>query len=102
MAQIMDSMFGTRYHTPGAELQLPRKVPMRVEPKSFFGEPPAAEQQAWSILVCTEELLIEIRAAGWPWALACAAVSDPAASAAASSSILCRTAWPAALYNTTP
>jgi hypothetical protein len=34
----MDTMFGTRYHTVGAELQLPRKVPMRVEPKSFFGE----------------------------------------------------------------
>ncbi|KIY98487.1 vacuolar transport chaperone-like protein [Monoraphidium neglectum] len=32
----MDSLFGTRYHTVGAELQLPRKVPMRVEPKSFF------------------------------------------------------------------
>jgi uncharacterized membrane protein YidH (DUF202 family) len=32
----MDTLFGTRYHTQGAELQLPRKVPMRVEPKSFF------------------------------------------------------------------
>eukprot|EP00879_Flechtneria_rotunda_P010916 GHRR01011407.1.p1 GENE.GHRR01011407.1~~GHRR01011407.1.p1 ORF type:complete len:125 (+),score=34.79 GHRR01011407.1:192-566(+) len=35
-AQVFDSLFGTRYHTPGAELQLPRKVPMRVEPKSYF------------------------------------------------------------------
>lgn len=34
--QVMDTMFGTRYHTEGAALQLPRKVPMRVEPKSFF------------------------------------------------------------------
>lgn len=32
----MDTMFGTRYHTQGAALQLPRKVPMRVEPKSYF------------------------------------------------------------------
>jgi hypothetical protein len=31
-------LFGTRMHTEGAELQLPRKVPMRVEPKSYFGE----------------------------------------------------------------
>lgn len=38
----MDTLFGTRYHTVGATLQLPRKVPMRVEPKSFFGEPRAA------------------------------------------------------------
>ena len=31
-------IYGTRFHTEGAELQLPRKVPMRVEPKSYFGE----------------------------------------------------------------
>lgn len=37
-AEVMDTLFGTRYHTPGAALQLPRKVPMRVEPKSYFGE----------------------------------------------------------------
>jgi hypothetical protein len=36
-AQVFDTLFGTRYHTPGASLQLPRKVPMRVEPKSYFG-----------------------------------------------------------------
>jgi uncharacterized membrane protein YidH (DUF202 family) len=35
-AQVFDTLFGTRYHTPGASLQLPRKVPMRVEPKSYF------------------------------------------------------------------
>eukprot|EP00882_Tetradesmus_deserticola_P005681 GHRQ01005982.1.p2 GENE.GHRQ01005982.1~~GHRQ01005982.1.p2 ORF type:complete len:153 (+),score=64.29 GHRQ01005982.1:92-550(+) len=34
--QVFDTVFGTKYHTPGAELQLPRKVPMRVEPKSYF------------------------------------------------------------------
>lgn len=34
---VMDTLFGTRQHTSGAELQLPRKVPMRVEPKSYFG-----------------------------------------------------------------
>jgi hypothetical protein len=37
-AEVLDTLFGTRYHTPGAALQLPRKVPMRVEPKSYFGE----------------------------------------------------------------
>ena len=37
-AQMLDTLFGTRYHTRGAALQLPRKVPMRVEPKSYFGE----------------------------------------------------------------
>lgn len=39
MAQVFDTLFGTRYYTEGATLQLPRKVPMRVEPKSYFGEP---------------------------------------------------------------
>lgn len=34
----MDKLYGTRTFTAGAELQLPRKVPMRVEPKSYFGE----------------------------------------------------------------
>jgi hypothetical protein len=34
---VMDSLFGTRYHTEGATIQRPRKVPMRVEPKSYFG-----------------------------------------------------------------
>ena len=35
---IFDKLYGTRFHTAGAELQIPRKVPMRVEPKSYFGE----------------------------------------------------------------
>lgn len=55
-AQVLDTLFGTRYHTPGAALQLPRKVPMRVEPKSYFGETRAQpvfssqhqHQVAWS------------------------------------------------------
>jgi uncharacterized membrane protein YidH (DUF202 family) len=47
---VFDRVFGTRGHTEGAELQLPRKIPLRVEPKSYFGEPlqralqPAAER----------------------------------------------------------
>lgn len=36
--RIFDTMYGTRQYTEGAQLQLPRKVPMRVEPKSYFGE----------------------------------------------------------------
>lgn len=36
MQQLSDSLFGTRYHTQGASLQLPRKVPLRIEPKSYF------------------------------------------------------------------
>ncbi|KAJ9518401.1 hypothetical protein QJQ45_018412 [Haematococcus lacustris] len=35
-AALMDKLYGTRLHTAGAELQLPRKIPMRVEPKSYF------------------------------------------------------------------
>lgn len=31
-----DALFGTRSYTAGARLQLPRKVPLRIEPKSFF------------------------------------------------------------------
>ncbi|GFR44876.1 hypothetical protein Agub_g6219 [Astrephomene gubernaculifera] len=33
---LFDKLYGTKQHTAGAELQLPRKVPMRVEPKSYF------------------------------------------------------------------
>mmetsp|Transcript_8444 Transcript_8444/g.21119 ORF Transcript_8444/g.21119 Transcript_8444/m.21119 type:complete len:173 (-) Transcript_8444:570-1088(-) len=36
LSALSDRLFGTRMHTEGAELQLPRKVPMRVEPKSYF------------------------------------------------------------------
>mmetsp|Transcript_10385 Transcript_10385/g.18066 ORF Transcript_10385/g.18066 Transcript_10385/m.18066 type:complete len:161 (-) Transcript_10385:307-789(-) len=34
--KLFDKLYGTHFHTEGAELQLPRKVPMRVEPKSYF------------------------------------------------------------------
>jgi hypothetical protein len=34
--EVTDRLWGTRYYTHGAKLQLPRKVPMRVEPKSYF------------------------------------------------------------------
>ncbi|KAG2482276.1 hypothetical protein HYH03_018790 [Edaphochlamys debaryana] len=33
---LFDRLYGTKQFTAGAELQLPRKVPMRVEPKSYF------------------------------------------------------------------
>ena len=33
-----DSMFGTRAYTPGALYQVPRKIPVRIEPKTYFGE----------------------------------------------------------------
>lgn len=35
---IFDKLYGTKQFTAGAELQLPRKVPIRVEPKSYFGK----------------------------------------------------------------
>eukprot|EP01024_Parvocaulis_polyphysoides_P052014 TRINITY_DN51221_c0_g1_i1.p2 TRINITY_DN51221_c0_g1~~TRINITY_DN51221_c0_g1_i1.p2 ORF type:complete len:150 (+),score=24.10 TRINITY_DN51221_c0_g1_i1:131-580(+) len=34
--QGWQDFFGARRHTPGAQLQLPRRVPLRIEPKSFF------------------------------------------------------------------
>mmetsp|Transcript_37476 Transcript_37476/g.80732 ORF Transcript_37476/g.80732 Transcript_37476/m.80732 type:complete len:154 (-) Transcript_37476:71-532(-) len=33
---IADRIWDTRLYTEGSQLQLPRKVPMRVEPKSYF------------------------------------------------------------------
>lgn len=36
MTALTDKLWGTRFHTHGAELQKPRKVPLRVEPKSYF------------------------------------------------------------------
>lgn len=33
-----DRVFGTRTTTVGAALQLPRKAPLRIEPKTYFGE----------------------------------------------------------------
>lgn len=38
MENVTDTFFGTKYFTHGAEMQLPRKVPLRIEPKSYFGE----------------------------------------------------------------
>lgn len=35
-AGVTDALFGTRSHTQGAKLQLPRKVPLRIEPKTYF------------------------------------------------------------------
>lgn len=35
-AWVFDRLYGTKQYTAGAELQLPRKVPIRVEPKSYF------------------------------------------------------------------
>ena len=34
---VQDALFGTRQYTTGAKLQLPRKVPLRIEPKTYFG-----------------------------------------------------------------
>ncbi|KAL3137486.1 hypothetical protein ABBQ38_004775 [Trebouxia sp. C0009 RCD-2024] len=36
MENVTDTLFGTKYFTHGAEMQLPRKVPLRIEPKSYF------------------------------------------------------------------
>jgi len=35
---IADRFFGSRRVTVGASLQRPRKVPLRIEPKTYFGE----------------------------------------------------------------
>lgn len=37
LAALQDAVYGTRTHTAGAKYQLPRKVPLRIEPKTFFG-----------------------------------------------------------------
>lgn len=36
MSWVFDKLYGTKFYTPGASLQLPRKIPIRVEPKSYF------------------------------------------------------------------
>lgn len=36
--QLRDQLFGTRGYTEGARYQLPRKIPLRIEPKTYFGE----------------------------------------------------------------
>ena len=38
VSAIQDAVYGTRNYTPGAKYQLPRKVPLRIEPKTYFGE----------------------------------------------------------------
>ena len=43
VTSVSDAVFGTRQHTTGAKLQLPRKVPLRIEPKTYFGMLSAAE-----------------------------------------------------------
>ena len=40
---VTDKLFGTRAYTPGAQFQLPRKVPLRIEPKTYFGTPTARQ-----------------------------------------------------------
>ena len=37
-ASVSDRLFGTRTVTVGASRQLPRKTPLRIEPKTYFGE----------------------------------------------------------------
>lgn len=36
--EITDRLFGTRAYTEGARFQIPRKIPLRIEPKTYFGE----------------------------------------------------------------
>jgi len=45
MEGVTDTLFGTKYFTQGANLQLPRKVPLRIEPKSYFGELHRSQQR---------------------------------------------------------
>lgn len=33
---LTDALFGTRTHTEGAQYQKPRKIPLRIEPKTYF------------------------------------------------------------------
>lgn len=36
-SQVTDQLFGTLAHTEGAQYQVPRKIPLRIEPKTYFG-----------------------------------------------------------------
>ena len=36
-AGLRDQLFGTREYTHGARYQIPRKIPLRIEPKTYFG-----------------------------------------------------------------
>jgi hypothetical protein len=38
LSALTDEVFGTRSYTEGAQIQLPRKIPLRIEPKTYFGE----------------------------------------------------------------
>jgi hypothetical protein len=49
--QFTDAFFGTRAHTEGALYQLPRKIPLRIEPKTYFGE---SLPQGLSVCGCLE------------------------------------------------
>jgi len=40
--QLTDTLFGTRAYTEGARYQIPRKIPLRIEPKTYFGKLNAA------------------------------------------------------------
>jgi hypothetical protein len=42
---LSDALFGTRGYTEGAQYQLPRKIPLRIEPKTFFGAGTACRVQ---------------------------------------------------------
>ena len=46
VSAIQDAVYGTRNYTPGARYQLPRKVPLRIEPKTYFGEPDPSSAKA--------------------------------------------------------
>lgn len=37
VSAVRDNLFGTLGHTEGAEYQIPRKIPLRIEPKTYFG-----------------------------------------------------------------
>jgi hypothetical protein len=37
-ASVSDRLFGTRTVTAGAARQIPRKTPLRIEPKTYFGK----------------------------------------------------------------
>ncbi|CAL8468941.1 g8482 [Coccomyxa elongata] len=36
LSSLQDSVYGTMAHTQGAKYQIPRKVPLRIEPKTYF------------------------------------------------------------------
>ena len=38
VGEVTDALFGTRSHTQGAKYQIPRKIPLRIEPKTYFGK----------------------------------------------------------------